>query len=44
MSGYDMLILKLHLEYGVRQSLDDRTGQFNNVILRQNDPSSLSDY
>ena len=39
MGGNDMLIGKLHFEYGIGQSLDYRTLEFNNVILRQNDPS-----
>lgn len=38
-SGYDVLVRKLHLEYGVRQSLNYRTFKFNNVILWQNNPS-----
>ena len=37
--GYNMLVGKLHFEYGVRQSLNYRTLEFNNVILRQNNPS-----
>lgn len=33
-----MLIGELHLEGGIRQSLDDRTFKFN-CVLRQNNPS-----
>ena len=39
MGGDNMLVGKLHFEYGVRQSLNYRTLEFNNVILRQNNPS-----
>ena len=39
MSGYNVLVRQLNLEYGVRQSLDNRTLKFYNVILWQNNPS-----
>jgi len=39
----DMPIGKLNLEYSVRQCLYDRTLEFYNVVLRQNNPS-LTDY
>ena len=39
MGGDNVLVGKLHFEYGVGQSLYYRTLEFNNVILRQNDPS-----
>ena len=41
MSGNDVPIGKLNLEYGVRQSLNDRTLEFYNVVLRQNNPSLM---
>lgn len=41
MSGNDVPIGKLNLEYGVRQCLDDRTLEFYNVVLRQNNPSLM---
>ena len=40
MSSHDMPIGKLHLEGGVGQSLNHSTFKFDNVILRQNNPSS----
>ena len=40
MSCYYMLIGKLHLEGRVGQCLNYRTFKFNNIILRQNNPSS----
>lgn len=39
MSGNDMTVRKLNLEYGIRQCLNDRTLEFYNVVLRQNNPS-----
>ena len=43
MGGNDMPIRELNLEYGIRQCLYDRTLEFYNVVLRQNNPS-LTDY
>ena len=34
-----VLILKLYLKYGIGQCLYDRTFEFYNVVLRQNNPS-----
>ena len=42
MSRYYMPIGKLDLEGGVRQCLNDGTLKFDNIILRQNNPSSAS--
>ena len=39
MGGDNVLVGKLHFEYGVRQCLNDRAFEFYNVILRQNNPS-----
>ena len=39
MSGYNVLVRQLNLESGVRQSLNNRTLKFYNVILWQNNPS-----
>ena len=41
MSGNDVPIGKLNLEYGVRQCLNNRTLEFYNVVLRQNNPSLM---
>ena len=41
MSGNDVPIGKLNLEYGIRQRLYDRTLEFYNVVLRQNNPSLM---
>ena len=41
MSGDDVPIGKLNLEYGVGQCLYDRTLEFYNVVLRQNNPSLI---
>ena len=41
MSRNDMPIGKLNLEYGVRQCLNNRTLEFYNVVLRQNNPSLM---
>ena len=41
MSGDDVPIGKLNLEYGIRQSLNYRTLEFYNVVLRQNNPSLM---
>ena len=40
MSRYDMPIGKLHFEGRIGQCLDYRTFKLNNIILRQNNPSS----
>ena len=40
MSRYYMLVGKLYLEGGIGQRLYYRTFKFNNIILRQNNPSS----
>ena len=40
MSRHNVLIGKLHFEGGIGQSLDNNTLKFNNIILRQNNPSS----
>ena len=39
--GNDVPVGKLNLEYGVRQCLYDRTLEFYNVVLRQNNPSLM---
>ena len=39
-SSHNVPIGKLHLEGSIGQSLNDRTFKFDNVILRQNNPSS----
>lgn len=39
--GNDVPVGKLNLEYGIRQSLYDRTLEFYNVVLRQNNPSLM---
>ncbi len=39
MGGNDVPIGKLNLEYGIGQCLYDRTLEFYNVVLRQNNPS-----
>ncbi len=36
-----MPVGKLNLEYGVGQCLYDRTLEFYNVVLRQNNPSLI---
>ena len=41
--GHYVAVGKLYLEGGVRQSLNYRAFKFDNVILRQNNPSS-ADY
>ena len=41
MGGNNMPVGKLNLEYGVRQCLYDRTLEFYNVVLRQNNPSLM---
>jgi len=41
MSGDDVPIGKLNLEYGIRQRLYDRTLEFYNIVLRQNNPSLM---
>ena len=41
MSSNDVPIGKLNLEYGIRQCLYDRTLEFYNVVLRQNNPSLI---
>jgi len=40
MCCYNMLIRKLYLKYGIRQSLNNRTFKFYNFVLRQKNPSS----
>ena len=42
-SSNNVPVGKFNLEYGVRQRLYDRTFEFYNVVLRQNNPS-LTDY
>jgi len=39
--GNDVPVGKLDLEYGIGQCLDDRTLEFYNVVLRQNNPSLM---
>lgn len=43
MCGNNVLVRKLNLEYGIRQSLNNRTLKFYNVILWQNNPSLIID-
>ena len=40
MGSYDVSIRKLHFEGRIGQCLDYRTFKFDNIILRQNNPSS----
>ena len=45
MCGHDVTIGQLDFEGGIGQSLYNRSFKFNNVILRQNNPSySLSSH
>ena len=39
MCGYNVTVRKLNLEYGIWQCFNDRTLEFYNVVLRQNNPS-----
>ena len=41
MGSNDVPVRELNLEYGVRQCLYDRTLEFYNVVLRQNNPSLM---
>jgi hypothetical protein len=43
MCGHDMTVGQLHFEGGIGKCFHNRAFKFNNVILRQNNPSySLS--
>ncbi len=39
MSGHNMTVGKSHLEGGIRQCLFNHAFKFNNIVLRQKNPS-----